>query len=113
LIIGADETMVDLNKAHKNVVDSLAAISVEEMNDKISQIGVMLSHRAAGAIVLPFVILPKLQQIPSDVLSLVRRSEAWVASSTSGWQARETFLSGRQISATGVQDIVNASLIFP
>jgi hypothetical protein len=91
LIFGADETMVDLNKVHKSVVDSSASISIEEMDDKISLISVMLSHRAAGRTVPPFVIPPKLQQAAFDMASVMGSFEVWVASSANGWQTREMF----------------------
>jgi hypothetical protein len=51
----------------------------------------MLSHSVTGATVPPFVILPKLQHAPDDMLEIIRSSEAWVGSSASGWQTRETF----------------------
>jgi hypothetical protein len=71
LIFGADETMINLNKAHNSVIDSSIAFSIEEMDDRISHINVMLSQSVAGSTVLPFVILPQLQHAPDNRLDII------------------------------------------
>jgi hypothetical protein len=91
LIFGCDETMIDITRFTKCVVRN-PTTPICDREEKIPHITMMCAHCCGGSKVPPFVLVPKLEKESHDIEELKSAiGEAWLASSESGWQTRETF----------------------
>jgi hypothetical protein len=82
--------MIDTHRVHKHVMIK-GIYGIEKVEEKVPHISVMLAHSCGGTRVPPFVIVPKLIQMKSDISELLTSHDAWIVSSPSGWETRETF----------------------
>ena len=92
LIFGADETMLFPSMRRKVVIPNQMQQEFHDASLTLPHFTAMCSHNMYGKGFTPFIILPSLKKLPTDLNEFVDRGEVVFASSKSGWQTKETFL---------------------
>ena len=93
LMFGADETMLDTTLRGKLIVDIVDPHPILRRDPlKIPHVTSMCCHTATGVALPPFIILPKLSNLPAELSEFSQSGQAWFASSQSGWMCRDLFL---------------------
>jgi hypothetical protein len=63
-----------------------------ESQDCFPHISAMLCHAASGEVLLPFVILAKLAELPAELKRFDQSGKLWLENTPKGWQSRASFL---------------------
>jgi hypothetical protein len=90
LIFNADETMLSGVKLAKAVVPALYTSAIVKESVEESHITAMLCFSASGTKVPPFLILPGLVNLPSELRTLAEKGVT-ITSSSNGWMTRTLF----------------------
>ena len=92
LIFGADETMLFPSMKRRVVLPRNIVNEFIQAKVSLPHFTAMCTHNMYGKSLAPFIILPKLQNLPPELKEFAERGEITFASSNSGWETRETFL---------------------
>lgn len=92
LIFGVDETMIDPLPRQKVVVPKIIKTYLHDSYPDISHITGMMCHGVYGVSLSPFVILTKLQNIPSELEILCQTGQIHLTTTNSGYMTRDLFL---------------------
>lgn len=88
----SDETMLCPTMHRKLLVPNNTKTPTLPDEMTLPHIGAMCCCNVLGDKMPPFIILPSLANLPTDLQIYVKSGEAMFASSSSGWQTRDTFL---------------------
>jgi hypothetical protein len=92
LLFGCDETMLECSGKAKVLVPEGSQEGIFESNESFPHISAMMTHTASGEALPPFVIFPKLNDLPPDLAQFDSSGKIWFVSSPKGWQSRNSFL---------------------
>jgi hypothetical protein len=90
LIFGADETMIDLHRVYKCIINPEYR-NVQTEPATLPHISAMLAHCCSGMRLPPFVIIPEQKKPTPDIIDVMRSRDFWLCAGQNGWQTRSTF----------------------
>ena len=92
LFFTADESMVDITNFKKKIIPKNMPIYLQEEIEKFPHITGMFCTNLVGAKPPVFIILKGLKHCPEELVSFVRCGFFWLASTSTGWMDRFTFI---------------------